>query len=166
MAIESEVVEVYTSQMRKIYEDASYSSQAYFEAVKYAEMWGRAIVFVPAILGAIAGILVALNYPKEWGSVGAVAGTVAATASFLGTNRNSASFKVSAREFTKIRHKAALEISLASRQSTEIDLDNTLRSLRSSYDTIVETCEPVPSRPFAKAQKRIQKGVLEYEGTK
>lgn len=163
MALSRQEIEPYTSQLSNLREDAGYSAQSYFEAAKAAEFWGKAIVFVPALLGAVAGIIVALGGTREWGAVGAVAGAVAATASFLGSDRKSGSFKESARQFTKLRHRAAMELELASRKTSENELDETLRTLRREYDSVVNVSEPVPDRAFSKAKKRIDSGVLEYE---
>lgn len=162
MALDSQEVSPYVGELRKIYEDASYSAQAYFEAAKRADFWGRAIVSIPALLGAAAGVVVALGGAKEWGSVGAVAGVVAATASLLGSNQNSDSFKQSARAFTQIRHRAGTEIALAARKDSEGELGDVLRSIREEYGSVVAGSEPVPGRAFKKAQRRIGAGVLEY----
>lgn len=94
MALSRQEIEPYTSQLNNLSEDAGYSAQSYFEAAKAAEFWGRAIVFVPALLGAVAAIIVALGGTREWGAVGAVAGAVAATASFLGQIENLAHSKI------------------------------------------------------------------------
>ncbi|MGI9062770.1 MAG: hypothetical protein ACR2FQ_02975 [Pseudonocardiaceae bacterium] len=163
MALSKQAIEPYVSQLYTIREDAAYSAQSYFEAAKSAEFWGRAIVFVPALLGAIAGIIVALGGTREWGAVGAVVGAVAATASFLGSDRKSGSFKDSARQFTKLRHRAAMEIKLAARKATESELEGTLRSLRRDYDSVVNASDPVPNRAFTKAKRRINAGVLECD---
>jgi hypothetical protein len=156
--------EPYTSLLDNLREDSSYSAQAYFEAAKGADFWGRAIVFVPALVGAVAGIIVALGGGREWGSVGAVVGAVSATASFIGSSKRASSFKDSARQLTKLRHRAAMEIGLSSRKSSESELEEIVKALRSEYDSIVGSSEPVPDRAFMKAQKRIRSGVLEYEG--
>jgi hypothetical protein len=163
MALSRQIVDLYASQLDNIRIDSNYSAQAYFEAAKNSEIRGRAIVFIPALLGSISGIIVALGGAREFGSIGAVSGAVAATASFLGANRNAASLKESARQFTKMRHRAAMELKLASRKVSEEDLNTTLRALRADYDIIVGASEPVSGRAFAKAQKRIDDGVLDYE---
>lgn len=153
----------YVRQLEKIREDADYTAQGYFEAAKSAEFWGRTIVFVPAVLGALGGLLVALGLPKEIGAVSAVAGVIAATASFLGSEKRAASFKDSARRFTQIRHRTGMEIDLSSRAVDEATLNTTVRDLRQDYDTIVGTSEPIPNRSFKRAQKRISGGVLDYD---
>jgi len=162
MAITTADATPYLIQLKKLTEDASYSAQAYFEATKAAEIWGRAIVFVPAVLGAIAALIVALGGPKEFGAAGAVAGAVAATASFLGTDRKASSFKDSARQFTRLRHRASLELDLSSRAETEANLDSVVRALRKEYEDVVSVGEPVPERAFRRAQKRISGGILTY----
>jgi hypothetical protein len=96
-------------------------------------------VFIPAFLGAVAGVVVALGGSREFGAIGAVAGAVAATASFLGSNRNAGSFKESARQFTKLCHRAAVEIGLATRKPSEFELESALKALRAEYDSIVST---------------------------
>jgi hypothetical protein len=45
-------LEPYLKELDNLYEDASYSAQTYFEAAKSAEMWGKAIVFIPALVRA------------------------------------------------------------------------------------------------------------------
>jgi len=163
MALSRQAVEPYTSQLENLRDDAGYSAQSYFEAAKSAELWGRAIVFVPALLGALAGVIIALGGAREWGAIAAVAGAVAATASFLGSDRKSGSFKESARQFTKLRHRAAMELKLASRKASESELEETLRTLRREYESVVNVSEPVPDRAFRKAKRRIDSGVLKYE---
>jgi hypothetical protein len=162
MAVTADESAPYILQLEKLFEDASYSAQAYFEAAKNAEIWGRAIVFLPAVLSAIAGIIVALGGAKEFGSAGAVAAAVAATASFLGTDRKASSFKDSARQFTQLRHRASLELDLSARASSEAQLEEIVRQLRSKYEDIIGVGEPTPGRAFRKAQKRIDQGVLKY----
>ena len=118
--------------------------------------------FLPAVLGAVAGIIVALGGAKEFGAVGAVAGAVAATASFLGADRKASSFKDSARQFTRLRHRASLELDLSSRAPSEDQLDGIVRTLRKEYEDIIGGGKPIPGRAFRKAQKRIGGGVLKY----
>lgn len=162
MAITADESSPYILQLKKLNEDASYSAQAYFEAAKNAEFWGRSIVFLPAVLGAVAGIIVALGGVKEFGAVGAVAGAVAATAAFLGTDRKASSFKDSARQFTRLRHRASLELDLSARIPSEDQLDGIVRTLRKEYEDIIGGGESIPDRAFQKAQKRIGGGVLKY----
>jgi len=162
MAVTTTDAEPYLTQLKKLNEDASYSAQAYFEAAKSAEVWGRAIVFIPAVLGAVAALIVALGGPKEFGAAGAVAGAVAATASFLGSDRKASAFKDSARQFTRLRHRASLELDLLPRAETEAKLNSVVRALRKEYEDIVSVGEPVPGRAFRKAQGRIGSGVLTY----
>jgi hypothetical protein len=162
MAIDVIAAKPYLAQLRKLDEDATYSAQSYFEAAKSAEIWGRAIVFVPAVLAAVAALIVALGGAKEFGAAGAVAGAVAATASFLGTDRKASSFKDSARQFTRLRHRASLELDLAERSDGEASLNAVVRALRKEYEDVVSVGEPVPGRAFRKAQKRIGAGVLTY----
>lgn len=163
MAVDAQVADLYLAEMKKMHEDAKYSAQTYFEAAKAADWLGRIIVFVPALVGALAGVLVALDASKHWGAVSAFASAIAATAAFLGSNRNVASFKNSALEFTQFRHLVSTEIALAARKNSERELEDLLRSLRDKYDSIVSKTEPAPNRSFAKARKRIGGGVLEYE---
>ncbi|MEU5849240.1 hypothetical protein [Saccharopolyspora shandongensis] len=150
-------------ELERLYEDADFSAQSYFEAAKSAGFWARSIVFVPALLGACAALLVAVGAPKEWGALGAVAGAVAATSSFLGSTQRANSLLDSARKFTGIRHAARLELALASDSGDASALEAKLRSLRGEYNEIVLMSEPVPNRLFQRAAKRIRKGVLEYE---
>ncbi|MEV0314545.1 SLATT domain-containing protein [Nonomuraea fuscirosea] len=153
----------YLSELDTLYDDASYSAQSYFEAAKSAEFWGKAIVFLPAIASAIAALLVALDMPEQWGSVGAIAGAVAATASFLGSEKRASSYKETGRRFTELRHAARLERSLASNRQNEEEIEDKLRSLRQEYAAIVSTSELVGNRFFAKAKQRIDHGVLSYD---
>jgi len=162
MAVASNEAAPYLRQLAKLNEDASYSAQAYFESAKNAEIWARAIIFIPAVLGAVASLIVALGGAKEFGAAGAVAGAVAATASFLGTDRRAFSFKDSARQFTRLRHRASLELDLSERVESVSSLDTVVRSLRKEYEDVVSVGEPVPGRAFRKAQKRIDQGVLRY----
>ena len=163
MVLNATEIEPYARLLGNLREDASYSAQAYFEAAKSADFWGRAIIFVPALLGAVAGIIVALGGSREWGSVGAVVGAVSATAAFIGSSKRASSFKDSARQLTKLRHRASTEIGLCARKQSESELEEIIKALRNEYDAVVGASEPVPDRAFSKARKRIRAGVLDYE---
>src|SRR5262245_28909315 len=114
MAMSDEDAKPYILQLEKMREDATYSAQAYYEASKSAEFWGRSIVLIPALLAGLAGLIIAFGGPRELGAVSAVSAVVAATAAFLGSEKRASSFKESARRFTSLRHRAAMEIDLAS----------------------------------------------------
>ncbi|QKW16718.1 SLATT domain-containing protein [Verrucosispora sp. NA02020] len=149
-------------ELDRLYEDASYTAQTYFEAAKSADLWGKNVVFLPAVASAVASILVALGEPKQWGAIGAVAGAIAATAAFLGADRKASSLKDTARKFTVLRHAVRLERELSEGRKEE-ELEQALRGLRDQYDLIVSTNEIVSSRFFRKASKRLKGGVLKYD---
>ncbi|MBP2707351.1 SLATT domain-containing protein [Microbispora sp. RL4-1S] len=155
----------YLIELERLYEDASYSAQSYFEAAKSAEFWGKAIVFIPAVVTAATSLLIALGGDKQWGAVGAVAGAVAATASFLGSGKQVSSYKDSGRRFTELRHKARMERTLAIKKPSETDLEKQLRTLRKEYGEVVSSSELIPNRLFKRVQRRIGAGVLSYEGS-
>lgn len=96
-----DVRSLYKSEFSKLVEDANYSAQTYYEASKAAEFWGKSVVFFPALLAAVASLLVALGLSKMWGAVAAVSAAITATASFLGTQRQAAAFRASGNSFTK-----------------------------------------------------------------
>ncbi|MBP2476741.1 hypothetical protein JOF53_005613 [Crossiella equi] len=152
----------FEKQLRKISEDCQYSAQTYFEAAKIAEYWGRVVVFIPALLGALSGVFVALFGVRELGAVSAISGAVAATASFVGVDKRSSSFKDSAKGFTRLRHQASLELDLMGARSSVQELEDLVRSLRKDYEAIVSVTEPAPDRAFRKARSRICGGVLKY----
>src|SRR5262249_9407992 len=107
------------SEVEHLYTDSAYSAQAYFEAAKSAEFWGRGIVFVPAVLAAIASFLVAIGEPKEWGAVGSVTAAIAATASFLGSDKKATSLRETGRRHTVLRHAAGMELALAAQATSK-----------------------------------------------
>lgn len=117
------------------------------------------MVFIPACVSALSGFMSAMNKAPTWGAVSAVAGTVAATASFLGATKKAADFQSSARSYTALRHNVHMEIALLSTARDWIDAQSTLRSLNSSYVQIVSTDVPMPNRAFNVARKRIQQGM-------
>ncbi|MFF8432682.1 MULTISPECIES: hypothetical protein [Streptomyces] len=143
----------------RIQENCLYSAQAYFEAAKRAEFWGRLMVFLPACVAALSGFMSAMNKTPTWGAVSAVAGAVAATASFLGTTKKAADFQSSARSYTALRHNVHVEMALLSTDRDWAEAQSTLRSLNSSYVQIVSTDIPVPNRAFGVARNRIQQGM-------
>ncbi|MET8864040.1 SLATT domain-containing protein [Nonomuraea sp. NPDC004580] len=159
-------VKPYLAELDNLYEDASYSAQSYFEAAKSAEFWGKAIVFLPALLSAVSALIVALGGPKQWAALGAISGAVAATAAFLGSEKRANSHKETGRQFTKLRHEVRLERALAHKRPDEGDLEERVRALREKYSTIVSTGELVGNRFFHRAQMRIKQGVLSYEQSK
>jgi hypothetical protein len=100
-------INLYQKEFNRLYEDTSYSAQTYYEASKGAELLGRGIVYVPALIAAISSLLVILGLSKFWAIGGVTAGIVSATSSFLETNAKAASFLQSGNAFTKIRHERA-----------------------------------------------------------
>ncbi|MDB4873059.1 MAG: hypothetical protein JWL97_4063 [Gemmatimonadales bacterium] len=154
----------YLSELDNLYEDSSYTAQSYFEAAKSAEFWGKAIVFIPALAGTVAALLVSIGGSKQWGAVGAVAGAITLTASFLGAEKKANSYKETGRRFTGLRHEIRLERTLLIKRSNESDVEKRLRALRKEYNDIVSASELVPNRLFRRAAKRIKAGVLSHEG--
>ncbi|MFC9054125.1 hypothetical protein [Streptomyces anthocyanicus] len=140
-------------------ENCLYSAQAYFEAAKRAELWGRLMMFIPACTAAVSGFMSALNQNVAWSALSAVSGAVAATASFLGTTKKAADFESSARSYTALRHKIRLELGLLSAESEWGQVQELLRSLNSAYTQIVSTDIPVPNRSFNIARERIRQGL-------
>ncbi|MEW2358269.1 hypothetical protein [Spirillospora sp. NPDC029432] len=151
------------SELERLYEDASYSAQTYFEAAKSAAFWGKTFILFPALTSSASSFVVALGWSKSWGTLGAIAGAVAATAVFLGSDRRANSYLKSAKGFTDIRHAARLEMNLAQTTSEATELETRLRTLRSDYSAISSETDPASNRFFRKSQKRINRGVLNYE---
>ncbi|PWK90331.1 hypothetical protein C8D88_101347 [Lentzea atacamensis] len=149
-----------TEALRSLGESCKYNAQAYFEAAKSAEFWGKTIVFIPAILSAVAGTLVALGWDKSWGVASAMAGLMAATGSFLGAERKAPSYKESARKYTTLKHEVQLAVTMSSEADSPDALRQTLRSLTDQYQAIASRDEPVPNRHFDKASKRIKSGAV------
>jgi hypothetical protein len=147
------------SELERIKENCLYSAQAYFEAAKRAEFWGRLMVFIPACVSALAGFMSAMNKGQGWGAASAVAGAVAATASFLGTTKKAADFQSSARSYTALRHNVQVEIGLLSKDQAWDQAQSVLRSMNSAYVQIVAVDIPVPNRSFNLARKRINQGM-------
>ncbi|MFI2909691.1 SLATT domain-containing protein [Streptomyces pseudogriseolus] len=147
------------AELERMEENCLYSAQAYFEAAKRAELWGRLMMFIPACTAAVSGFLSALNQSVVWSALSAVSGSVAATASFLGTTKKAADFESSARSYTSLRHKIRLELGLLSMESEWRQTQELLRTLNSAYTQIVSTDIPVPNRSFNLARKRIQRGL-------
>lgn len=155
----SDQFEAIKSEYGRIQENCLYSAQAYFEAAKRAEVWGRLMVFIPACISALSGFMSAMNKTSTWGAVSAVAGAIAATASFLGATKKAADFQSSARSYTSLRHVVHMEMALLSTAQDWDEAQSTLRSLNSSYVQIVSTDVPMPNRAFGVARKRIQQGM-------
>jgi hypothetical protein len=147
------------AELERIREHCLYSAQAYFEAAKRAEFWGRLMVFIPACVSALAGFMSALTKAPGWGGVSAIAGAVAATASFLGATKKAADFQSSARSYTALRHRVQLELGLISTDDLWDKAQETLRSLSETYVQIVATDIPVPNRSFNVARNRIREGL-------
>lgn len=141
--------------------DATYSAQTYFEAAKSAEFWSRTIVLLPALVSALAGVLTALYSVKLGGSISAVAGAVAATASFMGSSAQVSSYRESAKRYTVLRHAAQMEMTLAASRTDE-ELEEVVRRLSEQRASVVSTDAPVSNRFFNRASKRIDAGVTSY----
>lgn len=151
------------AEFNKIAEDASYSAQTYYEASKGAEFWGKAIVFLPAVLAAGSAFLVTLGFSRLWAVVGAVSAVVTATASFLGTQRQAAAFLATGNSFTRIRHNARMWCDSLVDIESEPEVSAALIGLRREYDAVVEQLELPNNWYFNKARKRIGGGVLKYQ---
>ncbi|MFJ3022507.1 SLATT domain-containing protein [Streptomyces tendae] len=148
-------------QLESLHGNCLYSAQAYFEAAKRAELWGRLMVFLPACVSAVSGFMTYIGPKPFWGAVAAVAGSIAATASFLGAAKKATDFLNSARSYTILRHKVRLEL-----QFLSVDSDVSFQEIRArveqlnnEYTQIVSGDVPVPNRSFDLASKRIERGM-------
>ncbi|WP_433151204.1 SLATT domain-containing protein [Actinomadura nitritigenes] len=159
----SDAIKNIIAELDRLYDDASYSAQSYFEAAKSAALWGKTFILFPALVSSLSSFVIALGWSKSWGTLGAIAGAVAATAAFLGSDKKANSHLNSARNFTDIRHAARLEMSLAQGSTNVGQLEEKLRALRAEYSAVNSGIEPISNRFFRKAQKRIDGGVLSYE---
>lgn len=146
-------------ELERLEENCLYSAQAYFEAAKRAELWGRFMVFIPACAAAVSGFMSATTKQDFWGAISAVAGAVAATASFLGTTKKAADYQVSARSYTALRHRLRLEIGLLSEGGDFRAMEEMLRAHSATYTQIVQNDVPVPNRSFSIARERIRQGL-------
>jgi hypothetical protein len=153
---------LYKAEFAKLAEDASYSAQTYYEASKAAEFWGKSIVFIPALLAAASSLLVTLGLSRLWSVVGVLSAAIAATASFLGTQRQAAAFRVSGNSFTKLRHDAQMWHDSLVEIQPETEIVRVLKSMRKEYASAIDDIELPGNRYFIKAQKRIEQGALEY----
>lgn len=160
MALSDEDIDPYVKELERLQENSLYSAQAYFEAAKFSEAVGRLFVFLPAIVSAVAGAVIATGGAKSWGVASAVAGAVAATASYLGVERKSASYRSSARSYTALRHRLTFESSVLANKGTLLEVEEATRSLASEYQDIVGTDEPVPNFLYEKARKRINANIV------
>lgn len=151
------------AEFSKIAEDANYSAQAYYEASKGAEFWGKTIVFLPAVLAAVSSFLVALGLSKLWAVVSAVSAVITATASFLGAQRQAASFRATGNSFTKIRHNARMWYDSLADIEPEDEVRTTLVRLRKEYDAAIDQLELPSNRYFNRARRRIGSGILDYK---
>ncbi|WP_416475503.1 hypothetical protein [Streptomyces sp. LKA04] len=154
-------MEAIEKELKRIQENCLYSAQGYFEAAKSAELWGRLMVFIPACITAVAGIVTATGGARSFGAVSAVSGAVAATASFLGSSKKATDFLASARSYTGLRQKVHTEISFLNAESDYAALERTARSFSDEYVRISATDVPMPNRFFEKASKRIGQGSAE-----
>ncbi|MER5480008.1 hypothetical protein ABT026_24015 [Streptomyces sp. NPDC002734] len=148
-------------QLDSLHGSCLYSAQAYFEAAKRAELWGRLMVFLPACLSAVSGFMTSIGPKPFWGAMAAVAGSVAATASFLGTTKKATDFLNSARSYTILRHKVKLELRFLSADPSISfqDARGRVEQLNNEYTQIVAGDAPVPNRSFNVASNRIEQGM-------
>lgn len=146
------------TQLELMHENCLYSAQAYFEASKRAELWGRLMVFIPACVSAVSGFMSSFGNRAFWGGIAAVAGAVAATASFLGATKKASDFLISARAYTILRHKVKLEIQFLSQDADYGEIRRRVEELNTEYTQIVASDVPVPNRSFNLASRRIEEG--------
>jgi hypothetical protein len=145
-------------ELERIQSNCLYNAQAYFEAAKSAELWGRLMVFLPACVTAISGVLVAVGAGKEFGALSAAAGAIAATASFLGNTKKATDFLASARSYTALRHKLHSELSFLGPEGDFASAQERAREFNDEYIRVAAADIPVPNKKFAKASKRIEQG--------
>jgi hypothetical protein len=155
--------DLYQAEFNRIYEDASYSAQTYYEASKSAQFWGRAIVYVPALIASATSLMVILGLSKLWSIGGVTAGIVSATSSFLGAETKSAAFRQSGNAFTRLRHEARLWRDAFVEVRLEAEAFDTLNKLRNEYAQIVDGIQLPSNRFFKKASRRIGQGILQYD---
>jgi hypothetical protein len=158
-------VQLYKAEFDKVYTDASYSAQTYYEASKAAGLWGRGIVFIPALLAAISSLLVVLGLSKLWGVVGVVSAVVSATSSFLGAERKASLFRESGNSFTNLRHEARMWHDSLVEIRPETEAFEALKKLRGDYALVVNRIELPSNRFFKRASERIETGVLDYDSS-
>jgi hypothetical protein len=91
-----------------------------------------------------------------------VSAAITATASFLGSQRQAAAFRVSGNNFTKIRHEARVWRDSLVEIQPESEVLGALKELRKEYASEVDQIELPSNRYFAKTSKRIEQGVLDY----
>ncbi|MCQ0023154.1 hypothetical protein M4914_09480 [Streptomyces somaliensis DSM 40738] len=160
MALSDNDIAPYAEEMERLKENSLYSAQAYFEAAKFSEAASRLFVFLPALVSAVAGAIIATGGAKVWGVASAVSGAVAATASYLGSDRKSASYRASARRYTGLRHKLAFEIRILAHKETISDVEEVTRALAAEYQGCVAADDPVPNFLYEKARKRINSNIV------
>ncbi|MFD8375265.1 hypothetical protein ACFV2Z_31530 [Streptomyces sp. NPDC059688] len=160
MALSNEEMAPYVTELERLQENSLYSAQAYFEAAKFSEAVGRLFVFLPALVSAVAGTIIATGGTEAWGVASAVSGAVAATASYLGSERKSSSFRDSARRYTGLRHRLTFESSILSNKETLPEVEGVTRSLVAEYQEIVAADDPVPNFLYEKARKRINAHIV------
>jgi hypothetical protein len=158
-------IDLYKAEFDKLYSDASYSAQTYYEASKSSELLGRAIVFIPALLAATASLLVILGLSRLWGVLGVVSAVVSATSSYLGAERKASAFRGSGNSFTKIRHEARMWRDALVSTQPEIECLRALKHLRDEYASVVDKIELPSNRFFKRADKRVSQGALSYDRT-
>ncbi|MFI6979900.1 hypothetical protein ACIBSV_15085 [Embleya sp. NPDC050154] len=160
MALSETEAKPYTDELSSIYDSSSYSAQAYFEAAKSAEFWGRIIVFAPALVAAISGSIVALGGSSLWGISGAVSGGVAATATFMGSAQKTPMYLTSARRYTQLRHGVRLAKRTALDFATVNELSLAVQDFNRQQNEIIDQDLPIPNRLYARASRRISTGIL------
>ena len=160
MALSEEEIAPYVKELERLQGNSLYSAQAYFEAAKFSETVGRLFVFLPALVSAVAGTIIATGGTKAWGVASAVSGAVAATASYLGSERKSTSYRTSARRYTGLRHRLTFESSILGNKDTLPEVEEVTRSLTAEYQEIVAADDPVPNSLYEKARKRINENIV------
>lgn len=146
------------TELERLHENCLYSAQAYFEAAKQAELWGRLLVFIPACVSTVCGVMTSVDSWKFWGAMGAVCGAIAATGSFLGSTKRATDFLSSARAYTVLRHKIKLALNLLSIDQDFVDAQAQVTEFSNEYTQIVASDFPVPNRSFNLASRRISQG--------
>jgi hypothetical protein len=160
MTLTENEIKPYRAVLDNLNDHAKYNAQTYFEAAKRAELWGKTIVLVPALVAGVSGVLVALGVGKEWGVASAIAGVIAATASFLGAERKAPSYRESARRYTQLKHKVQLVQALALQCESIEELGGKSNELQEEYLGIVGRDEPVSNKFYETASKRVEAGSI------
>lgn len=142
----------------RLYKEALFNSQIYFEAAKRISRTSRLLIFVPSIVSSASSVLLLVSGWTIVAVLPAILGVMTATANYLGADGRSAGFVKSGHTFAQLRHRIALTRILATGDTSIEELRIKVEALARAHEEAVFDTQPTSNHDRARASLNIEAG--------